>query len=82
MFSHFRIREVAAQQVIGEDVRTKDTKKIDADAVVIALGTESVEFPLEAIQKKGIRFFLIGDARTPRGIAEAVRDGYLAGISI
>jgi len=82
MLSHFRVREVTARQVIGEDVRTKDTKKIDADAVVIALGTESVEFPLEAVQKKGIRFFLIGDAHTPRGIAEAVRDGYLAGISI
>jgi NADPH-dependent 2,4-dienoyl-CoA reductase/sulfur reductase-like enzyme len=82
MLSHFRVREVTARQVIGENVRTKDTKKIDADAVVIALGTESVEFPLEAIQKKGIRFFLIGDARTPRGIAEAVREGYLAGISI
>ena len=82
MLSHFRVREVTARQVIGEDVCTKDTKKIDADAVVIALGTESVEFPLEPIPKKGIRFFLIGDARTPRGIAEAVRDGYLAGISI
>ena len=82
MLSHFRVREVTARQVIGEDVRTKDTKKIDADAVVIALGTESVEFPLEAVQKKGIRFFLIGDAHTPRGIAEAVRDGYLAGISV
>ncbi len=82
MLTHFRVREVTAQQVIGEDLRTKETKKIDADAVVIALGTESVNFPLEALQKKGIRVFLIGDAYTPRGIAEAVRDGYLAGISI
>jgi 2,4-dienoyl-CoA reductase-like NADH-dependent reductase (Old Yellow Enzyme family)/thioredoxin reductase len=82
MFSHFRVRKVAARQVIGEDLRTKDLKKTDADAVVMALGTESVDFPLEAMQKKGIQVFLIGDAHIPRGIAEAVRDGYLAGISI
>ena len=82
MLSHFRVREVTARQVIGEDVRTGDTRKIDADTVVIALGTEPVEFPLKAFEKKGIRVFLIGDAHTPRGIAEAVRDGYLAGISV
>jgi 2,4-dienoyl-CoA reductase-like NADH-dependent reductase (Old Yellow Enzyme family)/thioredoxin reductase len=82
MRSHFRVRKVTARQVIGEDLRTQDPKRIDADAVVIALGTESVDFPLGAMQKEGIRVFLIGDARTPRGIAEAVRDGYLAGISI
>ncbi|MGE5252838.1 MAG: hypothetical protein ACM3N7_02655, partial [Planctomycetaceae bacterium] len=63
-------------------VRTGDTRKIDADTVVVALGTEPVEFPLKAFEKKGIRVFLIGDAHTPRGIAEAVRDGYLAGISV
>jgi 2,4-dienoyl-CoA reductase-like NADH-dependent reductase (Old Yellow Enzyme family)/thioredoxin reductase len=82
MLSHFRVREVTARQVIGEDFRTGDTRKIDADTVVIALGTEPVEFPLKAFEKKGIRVFLIGDAHTPRGIAEAVRDGYLAGISV
>jgi len=82
MVSHFRIREVTAHQVIGEDVRTKQTKKMEADTVVIALGTEPVEFPLGSIRKKGIKFFAIGDARSPRGIAEAVREGYLAGTSI
>jgi 2,4-dienoyl-CoA reductase-like NADH-dependent reductase (Old Yellow Enzyme family)/thioredoxin reductase len=82
MISHFRVREVTARQVVGEDVRTGDTRKIDADTVVIALGTEPVEFPLKAFARKGIRVFLIGDAHTPRGIAEAVRDGYLAGISV
>jgi 2,4-dienoyl-CoA reductase-like NADH-dependent reductase (Old Yellow Enzyme family)/thioredoxin reductase len=82
MISHFRVREITAKQVLGEDVRTKATIKIDADTVVMALGTESVEFLLEPLRKKGIRFLAIGDARAPRGIAEAVREGYLAGISI
>jgi 2,4-dienoyl-CoA reductase (NADPH2) len=82
MVTHFRARKMTAKQVLGEDVRTKDTIKIDADTVVMAVGTEPVEFPLGSIRKKGIKFFAIGDARSPRGIAEAVREGYLAGTSI
>jgi hypothetical protein len=31
---------------------------------------------------KGIKILCIGDAQEPRGIAEAVREGYPAGISI
>jgi 2,4-dienoyl-CoA reductase-like NADH-dependent reductase (Old Yellow Enzyme family)/thioredoxin reductase len=82
MVTHFRVRKMTVKQVLGEDVRTKETIKIDADTVVMAVGTEPVEFPLGSIRKKGIKFFAIGDARSPRGIAEAVREGYLAGISI
>lgn len=82
MVSHFRVQKVTANQVLGEDIRTKEAIRIDADTVVIALGTEPLDFPLGPLWKKGIKFFTIGDSRSPRGIAEAVREGYLAGVSI
>jgi 2,4-dienoyl-CoA reductase (NADPH2) len=82
MIPHFLIEKVTANGVIGQDLKSKDKKKIEADSVIIALGTESVDFPIQAIQNKGIKILYIGDARDPRGIAEAVREGYLAGISV
>jgi len=82
MVPNFLIKEVAATEVIGQDAKNKRIKKMRADCVVIALGTESVGFPVEAIKKAGIKVHIIGDAHEPRGIAEAVRDGYLAGISV
>jgi 2,4-dienoyl-CoA reductase-like NADH-dependent reductase (Old Yellow Enzyme family)/thioredoxin reductase len=82
MIPHFFIEEVTANGVIGRDMKSKNKKEIEADSVIVALGTESVEFPIQAIQNKGIKILCIGDAREPRGIAEAVREGYLAGVSV
>jgi 2,4-dienoyl-CoA reductase-like NADH-dependent reductase (Old Yellow Enzyme family)/thioredoxin reductase len=82
MIPHFMIKEVTATEVIGEDLQRKRPRKVKAETVMIALGTESVPFPVESIQNAGIKVFLIGDAKEPRGIAEAVRDGFFAGISV
>jgi hypothetical protein len=49
---------------------------------VLALGTISVGFPLGVLEKAGIKTYIIGDANEPQGIAEAVREGFLTGISI
>jgi pyruvate/2-oxoglutarate dehydrogenase complex dihydrolipoamide dehydrogenase (E3) component len=82
MITNFLIREVTATEVIGRDVKTNLLTRIQADTVVMALGTESMDFPAEAIKKAGMKVLSIGDAKEPHGIAEAVRDGYLAGIYI
>jgi hypothetical protein len=82
MIVHCPVREWTAGEVWGEDARTGERKKIDADSVVVALGTESVGFPMDAIKEKGMKILWIGDAREPRGIAEAMREGFLVGVSI
>jgi NADPH-dependent 2,4-dienoyl-CoA reductase/sulfur reductase-like enzyme len=81
MVPNFLVQEVTATEVIGRDAKNKRIKKMQADCVVIALGTESIGFLVETIKQAGIKVHIIGDAHEPRGIAEAVRDGYLAGIS-
>ncbi len=78
----FLVTEVTDSAVLGEDTRKHRLEKIEADTVVLALGTEPVDFPVDALTKAGIETRVIGDAHDPQGIAEAVREGYLAGISI
>jgi 2,4-dienoyl-CoA reductase-like NADH-dependent reductase (Old Yellow Enzyme family)/thioredoxin reductase len=82
MITHFRIQEVTASHVIGWDGGEGRRKEIPAETVVAALGAESAGFPVEKLKEAGIPYRVIGDAREPRGIAEAVREGFLAGISI
>ena len=82
MIPNFLIRQVAGGAVIGEDVGNGRGKRIEADTVIIALGTESVDFPAGNLKKAGIKVAFIGDAREPRGIAEAMREGYIAGVSL
>lgn len=81
MIPHFLIKEVTATKVIGENLKTRRSLKVEARTVVVALGTESVGFPVEGLKRAGIRVLVIGDAQEPRGIAEAVRDGFWAGTS-
>lgn len=80
--TRLRIQEVTATEVVGKDVETGEIKKIPADCVVLALGTESIPFAVEALQKAQIEVFTVGDARDPKGIAEATRSGFVAGITI
>ncbi len=82
MITRFQIQEVTAAQVVGWDGGEGRRKEIPSEAVVVALGAESVGFPVERLKEAGISYRLVGDAQEPRGIAEAVRDGYLAGISV
>ena len=82
MVPNFRIRQVTVGEVLGEDVGNGRGKRFEADTVIIALGTESVDFPAGDLIKTGIKVAFIGDAREPRGIAEAMREGYLAGASL
>ena len=82
MLPNFLIRQVQADEVTGEDVISGSVKRIQAETVILALGTESVTFPHEKIKTAGIKTAVIGDARDPRGIAEAMREGYLAGASL
>jgi NADPH-dependent 2,4-dienoyl-CoA reductase/sulfur reductase-like enzyme len=82
MFTRFLIKGVTAAEVIGQNLKNNRTSKVKADSVVIAMGTESVDFPVEVLKKNGIKVLTVGDAKEPQGIAEAVRDGFWAVTSI
>lgn len=76
------IQEVTAKGVKGKSLEDGRIKEFPADTVVIALGSEPMRFPVEEIEKAGIKVHFIGDGKEVHGIPEATRDGFVAGTSI
>jgi NADH dehydrogenase FAD-containing subunit len=73
---------VTARGVKGKVLKGGRIQEFPADCVVVALGSEPAEFPVEELQKAGVQIRFIGDAKEVHGIAEAVRDGFVAGIAV
>ena len=68
----------------GVVVRTGagERKMVEADTIVLAAGARPNTELLDSIKKKLSRIFLVGDCVEPRGIREAVDDGYQAGLAV
>jgi len=68
----------------GVVIRTGEgeRKVIEVDTVVLAAGAVPNTELLAALQGKAARVFSVGDCAEPRGIREAVEEGYRAGIEI
>ena len=49
-----------------------------ADRVVLALGTTPVNALASALRGKVKQLYIVGDAKEPRGIREAIADGFVA----
>ncbi|MCL2338219.1 MAG: FAD-dependent oxidoreductase [Firmicutes bacterium] len=56
-----------------------DEKLLEADTVLLAVGSHPVAELCEKIKEKLPEVYMAGDAVTPRNALEAVRQGYLAG---
>ena len=82
MITRTVVQEVTKNGVLGKSMGQGNSQEFPVDCVVVALGAESNEFPVEDLKKMGIQVRLIGDAKEVHGIAEAVRDGFVAGISV
>jgi pyruvate/2-oxoglutarate dehydrogenase complex dihydrolipoamide dehydrogenase (E3) component len=52
------------------------------DSVVAAIGTRSVDDLIDPLRKRGIKVKTIGDARQPRRIYDAVKEGFETAIKI
>ena len=76
------LKEILADGVIIENVDTKETKKIDAEAVVLSLGNRPDQSLKAALEEKGIPVKVVGSAIKDGLIAPATRTGYEAGASI
>jgi NADPH-dependent 2,4-dienoyl-CoA reductase/sulfur reductase-like enzyme len=61
---------------------TGEREVVEADSVVLAAGAVPNTELLADLQDKVARVFLVGDCSEPRGIREAVEEGYRAGIEI
>jgi len=82
MVTQIMVQEVTARGVKGKVLKSGGIQEFPADCVVAALGSEPAEFSVEELQKAGVQIRFIGDAKEVHGIAEAVRDGFVAGIAV
>lgn len=76
------LKEITADGIIVENVDTKETKKIEAEAVVLSLGYRPDQSLKAGLEEKGIKVELIGSAVKDGTIAPATRGGYEIGASL
>lgn len=79
--SSTRVKEVLPDGLLIEK-NNKEEKIGPFDAIVLALGSESVDMLKTILKDKFPRLIIIGDAVKPRHALEAIAEGYLAGMEI
>jgi hypothetical protein len=57
-------------------------RAIPADHVVLAIGSKPMNRLAGPLQSLGIEVAVIGDAREPRGFAEAIAEGFEAALKL
>ncbi len=75
-----RLLEIKDDVVIVES--GDNTESIPADTVIMAVGVKPVSEIGREAESLGIRVITIGDAKQPRGIPEAVREGFEEAIKV
>ena len=75
-----RLLEITDDAVVVET--DKGTESIPADTVIIAVGAVPEDDLTRRVQQNGVRVITIGDAKEPRKIVDAVREGFEAALKI
>jgi len=77
--------ETTVKEILDEGVViVKDGKDetIGADAVVLAVGTRSVNRLMSTLEGRSFKVITIGDAVAVRKVMEAIEEGYIAGMQV
>lgn len=80
MIKNTPVKEILADGVIFE--RDGKDQKVEADSVVIAVGSRSENALYEKLKDKGREVYLIGDSKEPRKILEAIQEGFEVGFKV
>lgn len=80
MIKNAPVKEILADGVIFE--RDGKDQKVEADSVVIAVGSRSENTLYEKLKDKGREVYLIGDSKEPRKILEAIQEGFEVGFKV
>lgn len=82
IFTEMEIEEVRGNGVFAIDKRTGENRFIESEAIILALGTESVRELAEALEERRIEHVTIGDCRQARSVMDSVYEGALIGRQI
>jgi len=75
-----RLKEITADEVVMETPGGRE--RLPADTVILAVGACSVNQLASEVSGSGIRVITLGDAREPRKLADAVREGFEAALTL
>ena len=80
MLTNAKVERITRNSVVYE----KDGKKqtVEADSVVLAVGSKSNRSLMEALKDKVPELYAIGDAEKPGKVLKAIHDGYRAALKI
>ena len=73
-----KLCEIGDGYVIIENVNSKKTSKVDAEYVVLALGSKPDNSLVDSLKANGFNPFVIGDSKKVGRIADATKDAYIA----
>ncbi len=71
-----KLKEIQANRILLEDLQSQTEKSVEIDKVVISLGVRSMDLLYNELRDRFDNVKLLGDARSPRRIADAVREGF------
>jgi 2,4-dienoyl-CoA reductase (NADPH2) len=75
-----KLVEISEDSVIVDTEQGKES--IPADTVIIAVGSQSVDDLAQEVKRNRTQVITIGDAKEPRKITDAVRDGFDTALNI
>lgn len=77
-----KVSKISDGTVEAFDMTTGETKQIPCDTVVVAFGTKPVNKLKSILEDKFDNVVVIGDAKTPDTITNAIHDGFFAALDI
>jgi 2,4-dienoyl-CoA reductase (NADPH2) len=75
-----RLVEITADEVVVETLAGRET--LPADTVILAVGARSVNQLASEVSGSGVQVITVGDAKEPRKLPDAVREGFEAALNI
>jgi 2,4-dienoyl-CoA reductase-like NADH-dependent reductase (Old Yellow Enzyme family)/thioredoxin reductase len=77
MMTNKEIKEIKDKGVLVTDKKSGEEQLIEADVVVVALGSKSVSNLADQLKGKVAEIYMIGDCNQPRRVEQAIYEGSL-----
>jgi len=79
LLTNLKMEEIITGGVKVVNTESGEVQTIEAEAIVLALGSQPKRDLAERLEKEGIDFYAIGDCQEPGRIKEAIYEGSLIG---
>ena len=82
MLTEYEVNEITDQGVMVTNKKNKEKKIIEADWIVLAMGSKPAKELADSLQERVPRLYRVGDCQWPRTILAAVYEGASAALQI